>query len=151
MLFSAHGLQVCRQGFTDSTSLIIAKSRASAGGISRLRIRAASTSVRAGVAKRRDWQRERMVTGRAAGRLVTRMKKLWSGGSSNVLSKALAAPMVMRSASSITQTSVRHEGTIDDLLFDLTHLFDLDLRRCQFMIRLNDEVIGVCPGLDLLA
>ena len=39
------------------------------------RISAASMSVRTGVAKRRDWQRERIVAGSAAGLLVIRRNR----------------------------------------------------------------------------
>ena len=57
-------------------SLSIARNRASAGGLSRFRIKAASTSVRGGVANRSAWQRDLMVGGRDAGRLEMRRKRL---------------------------------------------------------------------------
>ena len=57
-------------------SLIMARNRASVGCISRLRMTAASTSVRAGVANRSAWHRDLMVAGSAAGRLVIRRKRL---------------------------------------------------------------------------
>lgn len=38
------------------------------------------------------------------------------------------------------------ERSIDELLFDLPHLLDLDLRRRCVAIRLDDEVIRVRPG-----
>src|SRR6476620_2757645 len=57
-------------------SLNTARNRASAGAISRLRINAASTSVRADVAKRSDWQRDLIVAGRDAGRLEIKRNKL---------------------------------------------------------------------------
>jgi len=41
-----------------------------------LRINAASTSVRAGVAKRSDWHRDLMVAGSEAGRLEIRRNRL---------------------------------------------------------------------------
>ena len=47
--------------------------------------------------------------------------------------------------------AVSDEGTIHDLLFDLPNLFDLDLRRREFTIRLNDEVIGMRARADLMA
>lgn len=37
------------------------------------------------------------------------------------------------------------EWSVDELLFDLPHLFDFDLRRCGLLVGLDDEVIGVCP------
>src|SRR5262245_44316235 len=46
--------------------------------------------------------------------------------------------------------SISDEGPIHDLLFDLTNLLNFDLRRRQFRIRLEDEVIGMCTGIDLV-
>src|SRR6185437_11418962 len=37
------------------------------------------------------------------------------------------------------------EWSIDELLFDLPHLLDFDLRHCCFRVGLDDEVIRVRP------
>lgn len=47
--------------------------------------------------------------------------------------------------------TVANERPIHDLLFDLTNLFDFDLWCRQLAVRLDHEVIGMCPGVDLLA
>ena len=43
------------------------------------------------------------------------------------------------------------EWSIDELLFNLPHLLDFDLRRCRVRIGLDDEVIRVRPCGDLQA
>jgi len=47
--------------------------------------------------------------------------------------------------------AVSDQGPIHDLLFDLPNLFDLDLRRREFTIRLNHEVIGMRADVDVMA
>lgn len=43
------------------------------------------------------------------------------------------------------------ERPIDELLFDLSDLLDLDLRRRRFRIGLDHETVRVCPSRDLYA
>ena len=43
------------------------------------------------------------------------------------------------------------ERSINELLFDLPHLLDFDLRRCCFRVGLDDEVIRMRPRGDLQA
>lgn len=47
--------------------------------------------------------------------------------------------------------SLPDEWTINELLFDLPHLLDFDLRRCGFWIGLDDKVIRVRPSSYLKA
>ena len=61
--------------------------------------------------KRTRWARERTVGSRSAGRSLTRMKTVWTGGSSKVLSSALAASAFIASAGSrITRRSRAWKG-----------------------------------------
>ncbi len=47
--------------------------------------------------------------------------------------------------------SFSDQRAIHDLLLDLPDLLDLDLRRGQFAVRLDDEKIRMSAGLDLFA
>ena len=79
-------------------------------------------------------------------------KRLWAGGSSKVLSSALAAPIVMRSASSIRQIfRLPDERAIHDLVLDFSDLLNLDLLGGLFWVRLDDEKVRMRAGVDLLA
>ena len=47
--------------------------------------------------------------------------------------------------------AVSNQGPIDDLLFDLPNLFDLDLGCREFTIRFNHKVIGMRARVDVIA
>ena len=47
--------------------------------------------------------------------------------------------------------AVSDQGPIDDLLFDLPNLFDLDLGCREFTIRFNHKVIGMRARVDVIA
>ena len=47
--------------------------------------------------------------------------------------------------------SLPHQRPINELLFDVPDLFDLDLRRRQFAIRFDDDIIGMGACRDLMA
>ena len=47
--------------------------------------------------------------------------------------------------------TVADERPIQDLLFDLTNLLDLDLWCRQFTVRFDHEEIGMYPGVDVPA
>ena len=46
--------------------------------------------------------------------------------------------------------SLADEGTVYDLVFDVTNLFNLDLRRCELTVRLDEKKVRMRAGLDLL-